>query len=58
MANVKCGKGTRAAYQKIREKVPMIKQDRPVSDLIEIVVNMISNGSILESVESSIQTLR
>ncbi len=36
----------------------MIKQDRPMSNLIEIVVNMISNGSILESVESSIQTLR
>lgn len=54
----KCGKGTRAAYQRIREKVPMIKQDRPVSDLIEIEVNIISNGSILESVESSIQTLR
>jgi histidine ammonia-lyase len=54
----KCARGTRAAYLKIRERVPMIKEDRPVSGLIETVTSMISDGSILESVESSIQPLR
>jgi histidine ammonia-lyase len=54
----KCAKGTRAAYLKIREKVPMVTKDRPLSGLIETVVNMISDGSILESVESTIQQLR
>jgi histidine ammonia-lyase len=53
----KCAEGTRAAYRKIREKIPLIKQDRPLSESIQIVVNMISDGSILESVES-IQPLR
>ena len=55
---LKCSKGTRAAYLKIREKVPMIKEDRPMSPLIETVARMISDGSILNSVESSIQALR
>jgi len=53
-----CGEGTRAAYLKIREKVPMIMEDRPMSTLIESVATMISDGSILRSVESTIQPLR
>lgn len=54
----KCGKGTRAAYAKLREKVPMIKEDRAVSELIETVADMISDGSLLESVEKSLEPLR
>ena len=54
----KCGRGTRAAYLKIREKVPMVKEDRPLSAFIESVTKMISDGSLLESVESSIQPMR
>lgn len=54
----KCGRGTRAAYLKIREKVAMIKEDRPLSGIIETVTNMISNGSILGSVESAIGPLK
>jgi histidine ammonia-lyase len=51
----KCGRGTGAAYLKIRKKVPMVKKDRPLSAFIESVSKMISNGSLLESVESSVQ---
>lgn len=54
----KCGRGTRAAYLKIREKVSMVKEDRPLSESIETVTKMISDGSLLESVESSIQPMR
>jgi histidine ammonia-lyase len=54
----KCGKGTRAAYLKIREKAPMIKEDRPISQIIETVTDMISDGSILGSVESTIGPLK
>lgn len=53
----KCGRGTRAAYLKIREKVPMLKEDHPMSTLIESVATMISDGSILQSVESTIEPL-
>lgn len=55
---VKCSKGTRAAYLKIRERIPMVKEDRPMSSLIETVADMISDGSILRAVESSIHALR
>jgi histidine ammonia-lyase len=54
----KCGRGTRAAYLKIREKVSMVKEDRPLSESIETVTKMISDGSLLESIESSIQPMR
>jgi histidine ammonia-lyase len=54
----KCGKGTRAAYLKIREKAPMIKEDRPISGIIDTVTDMISDGSILGSVESTIAPLK
>jgi histidine ammonia-lyase len=42
----------------VGEKVPMLKEDRPTSTLIESVATMISHGSILQSVESMIQPLR
>jgi histidine ammonia-lyase len=55
---LKCSKGTRAAYLKIRERVPMVKEDRPISPLIETVADMISDGSILRAVELSVHVLR
>jgi histidine ammonia-lyase len=54
----KCGAGARAAYRKIREKVPMVKEDRPIAADIEVVATMISDGSLLEAVESSVGKLR
>lgn len=54
----KCGKGTKAAHRKIREKVAVIREDRAISPDIESVTKMISDGSLLEAVESSIGPLR
>lgn len=54
----RCGAGARAAYRKIREKVPMVKKDRPIVAHIEVVATMISDGSLLEAVESSLGELR
>ncbi len=48
----KCGKGTRLLYEKIREKVPMLREDRPMSSDIEAVARMITDGAILEAIES------
>ncbi len=54
----KCGKGTKAAHRKIREKVPVIREDRAISADIQSVTKMIIDGSLLETVESSIGPLR
>ena len=54
----KCGRGTRAAYLKLRENVPMIREDRPSSADIQKVADMISDGSLLEAVEKSVDPLR
>jgi histidine ammonia-lyase len=48
----KCGKGTRAAYMKIREKVAPLKEDRSLTRNIRAIVRMIVDSSILNSVES------
>ncbi|MGD0175769.1 MAG: hypothetical protein ABSC50_02965 [Candidatus Bathyarchaeia archaeon] len=54
----KSGKGVRAAYVKVRKKVPMIRNDRALACDIEAVANMISDGTLLEAVESSIGPLK
>jgi histidine ammonia-lyase len=54
----KGGAGARAAYRKIRQKVPMVRKDRPIAADIEVVATMISDGSLLEAVESSVGKLR
>ena len=54
----KSGKGTRAAYAKVREKVPMIRDDRALAGDIETIAKMISDGNLLEAVESSIGPLK
>ena len=50
--------GTRAAYLKIREKVPMIRKDEAISPYIQAVVEMVANGIILDAVEMAVGTLR
>jgi histidine ammonia-lyase len=54
----KCGKGTRAAYNKIREKIPVVREDRVLSGDIEALANMISDSQILQAVEAAIGPLR
>ena len=54
----KSGKGTRAAYAKVREKVPMIRDDRALAGDIEAIAKMISDGNLLEAVESSVGPLK
>lgn len=53
----KCGRGARAAYKKIRQRVAMVRQDRPLAGDIEAVTEMISDGSLLKAVESSVGPL-
>ncbi len=54
----KCGKGARATYEKIREKVSMVREDRALALDIQEVYKMVSSGSLLEAVESSVGLLR
>ena len=54
----KSGKGTRAAYNKIRERVSMIREDRILSGDIEAITKLISDGSILEAVDAAIGRLQ
>jgi histidine ammonia-lyase len=54
----KCGQGTRAAYVKIRETVPKVTEDRPLAHDITSICGLISDNSILRTVESQIGTLR
>ena len=52
-----CGRGAKAVYLKIRERVVTLREDRAMSGDIEKVVTMISDGSILEAVEKVIKPL-
>jgi len=52
----KCG--GRAAYKKVREKVPMVREDRALASDIESVTKMISDGSLLEAVQSLVGPLK
>ncbi|HXY83772.1 MAG TPA: histidine ammonia-lyase [Candidatus Saccharimonadales bacterium] len=54
----KCGKGTEAAYSKVRERVAMVSEDRQLSGDIEMIVHLISDNSILQAVESRIGPLK
>jgi histidine ammonia-lyase len=43
---------------KVREKVPMIKKDQPISNHIQAITDMVADGSLLEAVETDIGKLR
>jgi len=49
----KLGRGTEAAYRRIRERVVMLTDDRALSDDIEAAVQMIRQGSVSTAVESA-----
>ncbi len=55
--SIKSGKGVRAVYRKVREKVSMVKEDRALASDIHEVYKMVSDGSLLEAVESSVGSL-
>ncbi len=54
----KCGKGTRAAYDKIRGKVQPAINDRPLSSDIDAVSGMIEDGTLVQAVEQAVGSLK
>jgi histidine ammonia-lyase len=55
--NLAPGEGTLAAYKKIRNAVPHLEKDRVLSRDIEIMVNLMKSGSLLEEVEKLVGKL-
>lgn len=51
------GRGTRVAYEVVREKVPFLTEDREMSADIQKAVSMIRSGEILRAVESAVGEL-
>lgn len=54
---LKMGRGTGVLYEKIREKVPPILNDRPVGKDIEHVLKIIQHEGVIKEVEEKIQKL-
>ena len=52
------GKGTGAAYDLIRSKVPALKDDRVLYPDIESIRQMVQDGSIVDAVETAIGPLK
>ncbi|MDI6839785.1 MAG: histidine ammonia-lyase [bacterium] len=48
------GKGTLVAYQKIREKVPFLDEDREIYKDIQAVLELVKNNEILTAVENEV----
>lgn len=57
-APLKCGKGTRVAYSKIRSEIPHLNEDRILHDDINKAVLLLLSGQILSSVERAVAGLR
>jgi histidine ammonia-lyase len=49
------GKGTAAAYNLIRDKIPFLEDDVYLSPLIEEVRQLVANGTIKEAVETAVE---
>lgn len=54
---LKCGKGTMAAYGRIREKVKPLEHDRILYEDIQSVLNLLRDGDILTAVEKEVKLL-
>lgn len=54
--SMKLGKGTKTVYSIIRKIVPMLNEDRVLSEDIERVRQAIRNGSVLAGFEKSSET--
>ena len=51
------GKGTRVAYQVIRETIPYLEEDRQLSIDIENMVGLIRSGKLIRVVEKTVGEL-
>ena len=49
------GKGTRAAYELVRQQVPFIETDTLMAPLMNKVVELCSSGELLSAVEEAIR---
>ena len=54
---MRSGKGTRIAYELIREKIPYLECDRVLGDDIETMVELIRDGRLVQEVEQAVGTL-
>jgi len=50
----KLGRGTSAAYSLIRERVPLLKEDRVLAKDIETAAELVRSGELVEAVEQAI----
>jgi len=48
------GKGTRAAYQLVRQQVPFIETDTIMAPLMQKVQQLINSGELLNTVEQAL----
>jgi histidine ammonia-lyase len=55
---LKAGKGTREAYRVIRSHVPFMNRDRELYKDMEIVVDVLRSGTILEAVETAVGRIK
>src|SRR5215210_6638459 len=58
LAPLQPGRGVRAAREFVRSLSPRLRDDRPLAPDIEAVAQTISDGSLLEAVESEVGALR
>jgi len=51
------GKGTRAAYEALRDRVPFVREDAFLSPLMHETLAMVSDGTLLRAVEGAVGDL-
>ena len=51
------GRGTRIAYQAIRETIPYLEEDRQLSIDVENMVDLIRSGKLINVVEKTVGEL-
>ena len=56
--NLKAGAGSIDAYRVIRKHIPHLKEDRIISNDIEMMYNLVHDGKIVSSVEKKIGALK
>jgi histidine ammonia-lyase len=55
---LKLGRGTRVAYELIRQAVPKLEEDRPLQYDINRLTEMVSTGQLLRAVEQAVGNLK
>jgi len=51
------GRGTRAAYEALRDRVPFVREDAFLSPLMHEALAMVSEGTLLRAVEGAVGDL-